>query len=119
VQWAKGQSGNPGGRPAVVAEVKRLARMHTGEAIDRLVELMRCEDHRVAFAAVRELLDRGYGRAPVTLAEEQPIAGPVILVTGIIRAGDRPVTLEGEAAEIDPDELDPGQQDDQQDEPEA
>lgn len=96
MKWAKGQSGNPGGRPAVVAEVKRLARMHTGEAIDRLVELMRSDDDRVAFAAVREILDRGYGRAPATPADDQPIAGPLILVTGIIRAGDQPVTLEHE-----------------------
>lgn len=103
MRWVKGQSGNPGGRPAVVAEVRRLARMHTGEAIDRLVELMRSTDERVAFAAIRELLDRGYGRAPLTDDEAQPLAGPMILVTGIIRAGDQPVTLEHEG---DPDDQD-------------
>ena len=30
--FQKGQSGNPGGRPKVAAEVKELARVHTAEA---------------------------------------------------------------------------------------
>jgi Family of unknown function (DUF5681) len=38
--FEKGQSGNPGGRPKVVAEVKELARAHTGEAIETLVSIM-------------------------------------------------------------------------------
>ena len=38
--FKKGQSGNPGGRPKVVAEVKELARAHTGEAIKTLVSIM-------------------------------------------------------------------------------
>jgi Family of unknown function (DUF5681) len=32
--FQKGRSGNPGGRPKVVAEVKELARQHTGKAIE-------------------------------------------------------------------------------------
>lgn len=107
MKWVKGQSGNPGGRPAVVAEVRRLARMHTGEAIDRLVELMRSSDERIAFAAIRELLDRGYGRSPATNDDDQPLTGPMILVTGIIRAGDQPVTLEHDP---DPPGFDEGDQ---------
>ena len=38
--FEKGQSGNPGGRPKVVAQVKELARAHTGEAIETLVSIM-------------------------------------------------------------------------------
>ena len=38
--FEKGQSGNPGGRPKVVAEIKELARAHTGEAIKTLVSIM-------------------------------------------------------------------------------
>jgi hypothetical protein len=58
-----GKSGNPTGRPKVVAEVRDLARAHTTRAIDRLVELMESEDGRIAVAASKELLDRGYGKA--------------------------------------------------------
>ena len=35
-----GQSGNPGGRPKAIAEVKELARAHTAEAIQTLVSIM-------------------------------------------------------------------------------
>jgi len=35
--FKKGQSGNPGGRPKIVGEVKELARTHTAEAIETLV----------------------------------------------------------------------------------
>ena len=38
--FKKGQSGNPGGRPKVVAEVKELARAHTAAAIETLVAIM-------------------------------------------------------------------------------
>ena len=38
--FQKGRSGNPGGRPKVVAEVKELARKHTGKAIETLVSIM-------------------------------------------------------------------------------
>jgi Family of unknown function (DUF5681) len=38
--FEKGQSGNPGGRPKVVAEVRELARAHTGEAVATLVSIM-------------------------------------------------------------------------------
>ena len=43
--FEKGQSGNPGGRPKVVAEIKELARAHTGEAIKTLVSIM--TNHKV------------------------------------------------------------------------
>lgn len=59
-----GVSGNPGGRPKEVREVKVLARERTASAIEVLTKIM--EDPKAApaarVAACRELLDRGYGR---------------------------------------------------------
>jgi hypothetical protein len=60
--FKKGQSGNPGGRVGVPAEVRQLARQHTAEAIERLVFWMKSKDPRASVAAANSLLDRGYGR---------------------------------------------------------
>ena len=72
-KFAPGQSGNPGGRPKDEHRVAELARSHTLEAIDTLVELMReGKDERVRGTAAQALLDRGLGKAKaevVTSAE--------------------------------------------------
>lgn len=60
--FAKGISGNPGGRPKEVAEVRELAKEHGPAAIKRLVKLMASDNERTAVAACQALLDRGYGK---------------------------------------------------------
>jgi DNA-binding phage protein len=40
---------------------------HAPEAVEKLLELMRSEDQQVALAAVREILNRVYGKAPVAV----------------------------------------------------
>src|SRR6476469_9121262 len=64
--FKKDQSGNPGGRPKVVAEVKELARAHTAEAIQTLVSIMTNPNSAPAarVSAANALLDRGYGKPP-------------------------------------------------------
>lgn len=64
--WMPGQSGNPGGRPKGIAAI---ARQHTDKAVDVLVAAMDEDDPRVRVAAAREILDRGYGKAPVFTAD--------------------------------------------------
>jgi hypothetical protein len=61
--FQKGQSGNPGGRPKEIAELREMARAHSAEAIETLVTTMRdAKDPRVQVAAAVALLDRGWGR---------------------------------------------------------
>ena len=74
--FKKGQSGNPGGRPKVVAEVKELARAHTAEAIQTLVSIMTNPQSAPAarVSAANALLDRGYGKPPQHITGE---GGPV------------------------------------------
>jgi hypothetical protein len=63
-----GQSGNPGGRPKALAEVRDLAREHTPEAIETLVTMMRGGGDRERIAAATALLDRAWGRPAQALA---------------------------------------------------
>ena len=73
-----GKSGNPGGRPKVVHEVRELAQQHTTAAIERLVRAMNGNDDRIAIAAATALLDRAVGKptqaTELTGPEGQPIA---------------------------------------------
>jgi hypothetical protein len=61
-----GRSGNPGGRPKEVAEVRELAKQHTEKAINVLERIMNDEKAppSAQVAAAESLLNRGWGRAP-------------------------------------------------------
>lgn len=61
-RFAKGTSGNPSGRPKHIAEVVALARKSSVAAMQRMIDLMDCEDERVALAAATQVLDRAYGK---------------------------------------------------------
>lgn len=73
-RFQKGHSGNPGGRPKAIAGQQALAREYTMEAIEALARIAKDDDAPPAarVAAARELLDRGWGRAP--LAASVPVA---------------------------------------------
>ena len=78
LKFRKGQSGNPGGRPKVLGEVQELARQYAPKAIVELARLaLKAKNETARIAAIRELLDRAYGRARLTMEVSAP-AGDVI-----------------------------------------
>jgi hypothetical protein len=74
--FGKGTSGNPNGRPKVVFEIRDLARQYGPAAIAKLAELSGlapgtpAEAEATRVAAIKELLDRGYGKATQPLSSE-------------------------------------------------
>jgi hypothetical protein len=69
--FVQGQSGNPGGRPRIIAELRDLARAHAPEAITELARLAKdAKSETARIAAIRELLDRAYGKATQFVAAD-------------------------------------------------
>jgi HEAT repeat protein len=70
-KFAKGQSGNPGGRPKTEIAVRDLAREQTEAAIAALVNALSATNEGVRVSAAQALLDRGWGK-PVATVEAGP-----------------------------------------------
>jgi Family of unknown function (DUF5681) len=80
-QFAPGVSGNPSGRPKSDSTIQELARAHTQEALNALVEIAtkgRSESARVSAAVA--ILDRGWGRPPMTEYREDETRVKVVYV---------------------------------------
>ena len=82
-RFRPGQSGNPTGRPKTAGLVKRLRKRYGDDAKELLEQLhaLACGPHDnpgIRLAAIRELLNRGWGIPvqPVELAGED--GGPVL-----------------------------------------
>jgi hypothetical protein len=67
--FPRGQSGNPGGRPRLEGEIRKLAQLHAGAALLRIVQLTKSSNPRVALAACLALLERAIGTPPTTPTE--------------------------------------------------
>ncbi len=68
--WVKGVSGNPRGRAKSDFSLAELARKHTKDALEVLVEVLHDSEHPQRVTAAKELLDRGWGKAPMILAAD-------------------------------------------------
>jgi hypothetical protein len=73
--WQQGFSGNPSGRPKVCAEIRDQARQFGPQGILKLAQMAGlltdeppAEAEAVRLGALKELLDRGYGKATTVIA---------------------------------------------------
>ncbi|MER8845781.1 hypothetical protein [Mesorhizobium australicum] len=66
-RFAKGQSGNPGGRAAVPAHIKEMLGRLTPRAVEIMAETLECDDPKLRFQAAQEVLNRSLGKPHATL----------------------------------------------------
>jgi hypothetical protein len=68
--FAKGKSGNPGGRPKGHGDIRDMARQHTSAAIDTLIAIMSDATAPAAsrVSAADAILSRGWGRPTQAIA---------------------------------------------------
>ena len=90
MKFRKGQSGNPGGRPKVIGEVQELARQHAPTVIVELARLaLRAKSETARIAAIRELLDRAYGRPRQVVEVSVPAGDPLQMLLDEIDVRER------------------------------
>ena len=60
--FQRGQSGNPGGRSKLPADIREAFKAKAPQALEVLTRCLQSGDDRIAMMAAQAILDRGYGR---------------------------------------------------------
>ena len=60
--FQRGQSGNPGGRPRLPADIREAFKAKAPQALEVLTRCLQSGDDRIAIMAAQAILDRGYGK---------------------------------------------------------
>lgn len=97
-KFEKGKSGNPGGRPKDLGDIRDIARTHTDAAIQVLIAVMGNEEAAPSarVGAATALLDRAWGRPAQTINAN--VKGDVEPNAGLIGyAGDLLAKIAGKS----------------------
>lgn len=107
--WPKGVSGNPSGKAGLFQQTQKLCKEASVSAVEKLIELQKSDDERVAFMAASWVYERAWGKAKdydpslerggmvidlSRLTPKQLDALQTILASGAIRPAD-PVDGDG------------------------
>jgi len=78
-KFKKGQTGNPGGRPAMPEEFKELAKKHSLSALQVAIDIMLQSDNKPSdrLKAVEIVIDRAYGKPAQATELTGPNGGPL------------------------------------------
>lgn len=78
MRFQRGQSGNPGGRPAMPAKMRDALQALSEKALTCLGELLDHRDGRIRLRAAERILDRAWGRPAIAVdliaSEGTPLA---------------------------------------------
>ena len=67
-RYAKGVSGNPGGRAAMPAHIKEMLGRLTPRAVEIMRDTLESEDEKLRFMAAQEILNRSLGKPQQAVA---------------------------------------------------
>ena len=79
-----GVSGNPGGRPKALRDIRERTRAYTDETITQLVTWVRSDNARASVAACSLLLSYAWGKPPQSMEVSGPNGEPITRIQQII-----------------------------------